>query len=364
MKSLIYTFGAVAVLILAFSCGTPKKQQTPPPPKPDTLTVFMIGDVMMHSPQLKHDCHTFFQHICKPLAEADIAIANMEFSLGGEPYTGYPQFSAPDYYAEYMAEIGTDVFLTANNHILDRRSKGLTRTLDFYRAMKDSVLFTGAAASEEERNANYPLIVDAKGIRLALVNFTYGTNGIFVEGWPNTNYMDSTDVKAAIERAKAQDADFIIALPHWGEEYHMIHSAEQEKWAKWLVKQGCNLIVGGHPHSVQDTTHIGRVPVIYSLGNAVSNQYQHETQIELATTLRFVKWGSKSIMLEPQVRYMWCSRPGGLGTSYYTIFVDEWLDKRDKWQNPADYDKMVSTWNLVRKTTKVQYEENNQAGSN
>lgn len=362
MKALIRILGTAAAFLTLSCCGISNKPQPPQPPKPDTLTVFVIGDVMMHSPQLRHDCHNFFKHICKPLAEADIAIANMEFSLGGKPYTGYPQFSAPDYYAEYMAEIGTDVFLTANNHILDRGSKGLTRTLDFYRSMKDSVLFTGSAASELERDETYPLIIDAKGIRLAIVNFTYGTNGIFVEGWPNANYMDSTEVKAAIGRAKDKDADFIIAMPHWGEEYNMIHSREQERWAEWLVEQGCDLIIGGHPHSVQDSTHIGRVPVIYSIGNAVSNQSQHETQIELAATLRFVKWGSRSIMLEPELRYMWCSRPAGLGASYHTIFVDEWLDRRDQWQNPADYDRMVSIWEKVKKKTGVKYEENDHTG--
>lgn len=336
------------LLPFAGRCGVEEQPLTAPARKPDTLSVFVIGDVMSHTPQLHYDCNTFFQHIRGPLENADIAIANIEFPLGGEPYTGYPRFSGPDRYADYMASIGTDIFLTANNHILDQGKRGLMRTLTRYRSMSDSVRFTGAAENERERNALYPLIVDARGMRLALVNFTYDTNGILVSGWPNTNYMDTTDVAAAIHRAKLQEADFIIAFPHWGEEYNIIHSPAQERWANWLVEQGVDLIVGGHPHSVQDTTHIGGVPVIYSLGNAVSNQSQPGTQLELAATLRFVRQGSRCHMLEPELRYMWCSRPGGLGDSYYTIFVDEWLGRRDEWSGKSDYDTMVSTMERIR----------------
>lgn len=324
------------------------------PPKPDTLSVFIIGDVMTHTPLLHYDCNTFFQHIKDSVAAADIAIANIEFPLGGPPYSGYPRFSGPDRYADYMASIGTDIFLTANNHILDRDAAGITRTLEYYKAMGDSVRFTGAACSEAERDSNYPLIIDAKGMRLALVNFTYDTNGIFTEGWPNTNYMDTTDVAAAIGRAKAQNADFIIVLPHWGEEYQVIHSPEQELWANWLVDQGADLIIGGHPHSIQDTTHINGVPVIYSLGNAVSNQSQPGTQLELAATVRFVHQEDSSSMMEPQLHFMWCSRPGGLGNSYYTFFVDEWLGRRDEWAGKSDYDLMVSTYDRIRAQSGVE----------
>lgn len=344
------------MMTLAGGCGGGRGETAAPqpaPPRPDTLSVFVIGDVMSHVPQLHYDCNTFFQYIKDTLAAADIAIANMEFPLGGAPYTGYPLFSGPDRYADYMASIGTDIFLTANNHILDRGQTGAKRTLEYYRAMSDSVRFTGAAGSEEERNANYPLIVDAKGIRLALVNFTYDTNGIYYSGWPNTNYMDTTDVAAAIRRAKDQNADFIIALPHWGEEYQVIHSLAQERWASWMVGQGVDLIVGGHPHSIQDTAHIAGVPVIYSIGNAVSNQSQPGTQLELAATLRFVHQESGNTLLEPQLHFMWCSRPGGLGNSYYTIFVDEWLGRRDEWLGKWEYDLMASTYDRLRAASGV-----------
>ena len=82
---------------------------------PDTVSVFIIGDVMMHRPQLKRDHRMFLHHIAPKMKEADFAVANMEFPLGGTPYSGYPAFCAPDYMLEYLAECGTDVVLTANN---------------------------------------------------------------------------------------------------------------------------------------------------------------------------------------------------------------------------------------------------------
>lgn len=334
----------IIVLSLA-SCKMGAQQQQPqeePQPSSDTVSVFMIGDVMMHSVQLKYDCKHFFKYIQHKMKDADVGIANMEFSLGGEPYTGYPMFSAPDRIAHYMAEIGTDVFLTANNHILDRRSKGLVRTLDVYRSMKDSVLFTGSFGSEQEKEDIYPLIVESKGIKLALVNFTYGTNGLFVEGCPNTNYMDSTEIKAAIDRAKAKNADFIVALPHWGEEYHFKHSKNQEKWARWLIDQGCDAIIGTHPHVVQDTTFINNKPVIYSLGNSVSNMTQRERMLEMAVTMRFVKCGEEKQILTPELHYMWNARPGKLENNFCTIFIDEWKGRRDEWILKSDYDDMVA----------------------
>lgn len=103
--------------------------------QPDTLTIVLIGDVMMHARQLDYDCRTFLEPIRSRLEAADIAIANMEFTLAGAPYSGYPAFSAPDAYADYVADCGVDVFLMANNHILDKGRTGLQRTMGKYRAM-------------------------------------------------------------------------------------------------------------------------------------------------------------------------------------------------------------------------------------
>lgn len=325
-----------------------------PPPRPvpgpaDTTELFIIGDVMMHSKQLEHDCEYFFKYITPRMQKADFCIANMEFPLGGEPYTGYPAFSTPDWYAEYIARCGTDVFLTANNHILDRGTKGLKRTIRVYDRMVDSlgIRYTGVG--------NEPLILNHRGLRIALVNFTYGTNIGAQVLKPDVMRMRRKDVGHAIDEARKAGADFIVALPHWGIEYRLRHDETQEDWARWLAEQGCCAIVGSHPHVVQDTSHVRGVPVVYSLGNAVSNMSVENTRLELAVTLRFVRdYGTGTVrMLEPELDFMWCTLPGRLTSSYATVFIKEWANRRSDWLTPSDYDNMMATLERVKAATGI-----------
>ena len=335
--------------------------------RPDTVSITFLGDVMMHAKQLDYDYTDFLSELGGITRDADISIANMEFTLGGRPYTGYPAFSAPDGYARYATEIGVDVFLTANNHILDKGQKGLSRTLDVYSSMKDSVgvQYTGTAPDEAVDTLINPLIVVGKGVRIALVNFTYGTNSSVETSWPHVKRMDKPGVAEMIERAKRRGADFIVAVPHWGIEYSLTHSYRQQDWASWLAGQGVDLIVGTHPHVVQDTTHIGGVPVIYSLGNAVSNMSAENTRLELAARVKIVSRpdGSKQ-MLEPELIWLWCTLPGKLRNTYTTIPVADYIGRRDEWIDPSDYDNMISTYKRVTKATGIAYEENHQTGSN
>lgn len=373
------SFYIALLLILLFSPGSaaqfrrsaPAPEYVPlvpeyeiPFPRPlhdalDTLSVYIIGDVMMHSPQFSKDHRIFFSNIAPKMRGADICIANMEFTLAGPPYSGYPAFSSPEYIAGYMADdCGTDVFLTANNHILDKGTKGIRRTLEIYDGLADSlgIRHTGSALDENQRQANYPLILERKGFRIALINFTYGNNLGPQDKWPMVNEMKENDIHAAFERAKEQEAEFIIALPHWGVEYQLRHSSQQERWAKWLIDEGADVIVGGHPHVVQDTTHIKGVPVFYSLGNAVSNMSIENSRLELAVTLRFVvdRASGEKTMLEPQLDFMWCTLPGNLTGSYATIYVKEWANRKDDWLIPSDFENMIATYDRVKAATGIE----------
>ena len=330
------------------------------PSGPDTVTVAIIGDVMMHARQLEYDHHPFLERISGALRDVDFAVANMEFPLGGKPYAGYPAFSTPDYYAWYAADdCGIDVFLTANNHVLDRGPAGLVRTLDVYDRICDSlgVRQTGAGRDARELEETYPLTLFLHGIRIALVNFTYGTNYVPTQAWPAVNRMDREAVGAAIRRARELGADFVVALPHWGTEYQLRHDATQQSWAKWLAEQGADAVVGSHPHVVQDTTHIQGVPVIYSLGNAVSNMSLTNTRIGLMAILRFVHdpLDGQKRMLEPELRFTWCTLPGMLlGDSYATLFVKEWAGRRGDWLTPSDFDNMMSSYRRVLNATGIE----------
>ena len=229
----------------------------------DTVSITFIGDVMQHGRQLQsalkdgqspnnplsYDYSLTFRHIEKKLKEADIAVANMEFPLAIPPYSGYPVFSAPESVAWQANESGIDLFLLANNHIVDKGKRGLLNTLDTYDQMEGR--YIGAYRNPEEEMELNPVLYNIKGIRVAFINFTYGTNGFPVPEPCVVNLMDSTRVKETIGRAKMMGADMIVCAPHWGEEYSLKPSGNQKKWAKMLQREGVNIIIGGHPHVPQ-----------------------------------------------------------------------------------------------------------------
>lgn len=301
-----------------------------PAPPPDTITIRIIGDVMLHTGQIEvartrgragtFNYTPFLDSIAPALKEADLAIAGMEFTMAGEPYTGYPAFSAPDSYAEYLADCGIDIFLCANNHILDKRVRGLKRTiavLDTLEA-RGRIRYAGIAAPEDTlRN---PLIVRVKDQSIAIVNFTYGTNV-----YPELDHyivlqQRRDEILPLFDRARELGADFILVCPHWGDEYVLTHNSLQEEWATLLAEAGADAIIGAHPHVVQDSDNIktsdGRlVPVYYSIGNAVSNMSAPNTQDELMVTLTITE--GKLIAIDHT--WLHCYLPGQLTDSYTTI---------------------------------------------
>lgn len=339
----------------------------------DTLTIRFIGDVMMHSNQIanarrgasEYDFSSYFSRIEDKIREADLAVANLEFTLAGEPYSGYPCFSAPDTLASYLADCGFDIFLAANNHIFDKGTKGAERTAGIYRRLADErgVMFTGLAGNEDELKDNNPLIFRRKGIKLALLNFTYGTNMGLGSHWPKTNYLSSRQqIISALSEAEEKDSDITIALPHWGTEYVLAHSSRQEETAAWLADNGADIIIGAHPHVIQDFQTLPvqdmggtkEVPVAYSLGNAVSNMSAKNTQLELMATLKIVREGNGDIRMLPlEFTYLWCSRPGGYSDSYTVIPVADFAGRRDEWKNGWDYDRMMETYRHVSKVTGI-----------
>ena len=328
----------------------------------DTIRLCFAGDMMMHSRQMEYSYKSYFRKTEDIFRNADITIANMEFTLAGEPHSGYPQFSAPDDYADYMAKTGIDVFLCANNHILDKGSEGAERTLQQYRNLGTTygIRFTGAASSQEELESTTPLILRHRNFSIALINFTYGTNLGSTAHWPRINYMRQKEfLKTALQKADSLSS-FTIVLPHWGEEYQLLHSESQEETARWLIESGADLIVGTHPHVIQDMARIDGVTVAYSLGNTVSNMSAPNTQLGMILIVTLVMDGNGEVRLcslEPV--FTWCSRPGGYGNSYIVLPVEDHIGKRDEWQGAWDYDKMIDTYERVRHIHKNEQQKDN-----
>ena len=261
------------------------------------LSLLIAGDLMQHGPQIKaalqpdgtYNYDECFARVKSEIEQADVAIGNFEVTLGGKPYTGYPQFRAPDEYLQACIDAGFDILLTANNHCLDSHRKGLERTI----MMMDSlgVPHLGTYINKEERDKSYPFLLEKNGMRIVLLNFTYGTNGIALEAPNVVNLIDTVEIRADIEKAKAMEPDVIIALPHWGIEYQQLPSQQQRELAKWLFDNGVDHVIGGHPHVAQplelneDSTHL----VAWSLGNVISNQSKPNTYGGYMVRLEFTK---------------------------------------------------------------------------
>lgn len=265
-----------------------------PTPKPEPVfaeAVWLgVGDIMSHSPQLpgaydaatdSYDFDPFFEHVTPILSGGDWVMANLETPIGGADfgYTGYPTFNAPIELAEALRNAGFNLLSTANNHSLDKGEKGLLRTLENVKSL-DLTPF-GTAASQEEADA--PVIAERNGIRMGLLSYTYGTNGIPIPtGKPYlVNLIDETKIKADISKLNEAGADLVTIALHFGNEYQTTPSEDQKTLARSLVAAGADIIAGSHPHVVQpyemvDTFDKAGNPkqalIIYSMGNFISNQ--------------------------------------------------------------------------------------------
>jgi len=263
---------------------------TIPVTKNDTVSLIFTGDIMGHSPQFQAaynpSTKTYNYDICfqavKPyIADVDYAIANLEVPLAGAPYSGYPNFSSPDALLDGLKNAGYDIMLTANNHVLDRGKKGLERTI---RTIKNrNLLCAGSYVDKLQRDSTYPIMLEKKGLKIALLNCTYGTNW-GVTTFPNmVNYLDTIQILNDIAKAKAQKADILIMTVHWGTEYELKNNSIQRNFAQFFAQNGINLVIGSHPHVIQNSEFIYgkdsvRVPVFYSLGNSISNQKDPNTE--------------------------------------------------------------------------------------
>ena len=268
---------------------------------PSTASLYFAGDAMQHIAQIESALQTdgtysykeCFTYVKEQVSEANLAICNLEVTLGGEPYRGYPQFSAPDEFASALKDAGFDILLTANNHCLDRRNKGLIRTLDVLDSI--GIAHVGTYRDSAERDSLYPYLTTVNNITFAILNYTYGTNGIPANPPCIVNLIDTTQILIDINKARSKKADVIIACMHWGDEYVLKQNKTQEQLTDWLIANGVNHIIGNHPHVIQPTElrkdkyNGGHHFIAYSLGNYISNMSARNTDIGLSATLRFSK---------------------------------------------------------------------------
>ena len=306
----------------------------------EEATIVFAGDAMQHQVQLDNarradgtysytDC---FDKIAPWVTQADYAVVNLETTLGQGGFTGYPCFCSPDSYARALRDAGFDLFLTANNHTLDRRDRGLRRTA----AMLDSlgVDHIGTYTDARQRSERLPLIKDIKGFKVAFLNYTYGTNGIKIQGDVVVDYIDRQRIAADIKACRRAGAELVIVMPHWGIEYQLINDASQRALARHMLESGADAVIGGHPHVIQpmkmtasEADSLGRRPVVYSMGNFISGMRTEPTRGGAMVQLTLSRGAAGRARIKDGSYRLVFTLPGTPGKQgHRLIFVDEDTD--------------------------------------
>ena len=321
-----------------------------PIPEDINIKMSVIGDIMCHDSQYKdayvkdsdsYDFSYVFSDIQKYIQTADIAVGNLETTFAGKErgYSNYPTFNTPEQLAYNLKTLGIDLLSTANNHSLDKGYKGLVSTLDF---LDDAgIAHTGTYRSEEEQNQIS--IQNVKGITMAFLSFTYGTNGIPVPSGKDycVNLIDEDLILKQINLAKEQNPDMICVFMHWGVEYQTKQNKTQENLADFLFKNGVDVILGGHPHVLQPmekreitledgTTKDGFI--IYSLGNFISGQNKLPRQSSAILDLGITKNGETGKISIDEVTYtpIYMYRgPAGKLQRYKVLDIESNIQKFD-----------------------------------
>ena len=243
------------------------------------------GDVLSHTPVIAqalaygdqsewpYDYRPMFADVADRIADADLAVCVLEtpVSADNSGLTGYPTFNAPRELVDALIAAGYDGCSTASNHSLDRGPSGVRTTLD----QMDRVGLGHAGMARSQAEAADPQIYDVGGIAIAHLSWTYGLNGLLRpvdEQWL-VNVNELAPIVAEAERATAAGADLVVLSIQWGNEYQRDPSNEQLTLAEALTASGAiDLVIGNHVHVVQPVDVVNGVPVVYGLGNSLSNQ--------------------------------------------------------------------------------------------
>lgn len=289
--------------------------------EPITFTLTSLGDTLCHNTQYwdaynsktdEYDFSYVYEDIKNYTLSSDITIGSLETTFAGKEkgYSNYPTFNTPDSLATALKDIGVDVVSLAGNHALDYGYSGLCRTIDVFDNIGLSHLGTYKTAEDQEKI----LMKDVKGVKIAFINYTYGTNGIPLPSGKDfcVNLIDKDFIKKQINQAKEQNVDMIVACMHWGTEYRTTANSEQKDLANFLFENGVDVILGNHPHvlepmekktiTLQDGT-TKDVFVVYALGNFTADQRDEITRDSAILNLTITKNSNGKISID-KVNYI------------------------------------------------------------
>ncbi|MDD3839571.1 MAG: CapA family protein [Clostridia bacterium] len=342
-------------------------EEQPEPTRIEKAKITAVGDIMMHNTQIwaGHDKSTdsynfdhFFEDIKEYINSSDLAIANLETTLAGKDreYTGYPMFNAPEQLADALKEAGFDVITTANNHSLDRREYGVVKTIDHLE--RAGLKHTGTYRTEQEYDNI--LITDVNGIKISILSYTYGTNGIPLEKPYLVNLIDMNKIKSDVDKAKTLGSDLIISCMHFGDEYQRQPSDQQKQIVDSLFGMGVDIVLGSHPHVLQPmeirevTDQKGRnkkVFAIYSLGNFISAQNKQFRDSGIILNIQVEKNFNDDVTEVKSVDYIptWVNVYNAGGAKKYRVVavqkaINDYEAGSDSLLNKTDYNRLKAVW--------------------
>lgn len=307
-----------------------------------------------------------YKYVKEFISSADLAIADYEGTIDERmPLSGYPLFNAPSSVVKYIKDAGYDVFTLAQNHILDSGLEGLKSTAKIF---KDGGMDIFGVYTDIPREKSEILVKNVNGIRIALLAYCYGFNGLesnLTEEEYNNHMSDLNEVKIKEEIEKAEKiADITIVFPHMGIEYQLEPTEEQIRLFDKMIDWGADVVLGGHPHVLEPTKTIQKDGknkfIIYSMGNFISNQRietldnkwtERGVLVDLdiekdktGTYIKGVKLHPTWVIRSPQDR---SSSEGYQLYNYSTVICEDVIKNRGKYSeiNDDDFKRIENAYN-------------------
>ena len=320
---------ALVLTLMLSACSLFSKLQTPPPTLPPPqdvqqpsenhtepevkesyLELIAVGDNLIHNTVFRaaktdngYDFKSMYAPVQSLIQSADIAFVNQEAPLATDIYaaSGYPNFNAPQEVGRDLVKEGFDIVNEANNHAMDKGYKAVLSTVEFWKS-QSGVIMTGMYDSEADRDT--PRILEKNGIKVGILSYTYGTNGIPVPADKPylVSLIDKNRMKTDIAQLRGK-CDVLVVSMHWGVEYNLSVTDEQKDLAKFLTEQGADLIIGHHPHVIEPAEWItaangNKAFCVYSLGNFISSQQKRVTMLGGMLKITIKKDADQKISIE------------------------------------------------------------------
>jgi len=331
-----------------------------------TISISVVGDLMCHAPQFEYarvekdsfDFNPVYRNVKKYLESSDFTFGNLETVTAGKEsggYTGYPFFNTPASYLTALKDVGFDLLITANNHSLDRSEKGILKTINEINSR--NINYVGTYTSQRDRDSIR--IFDIKGIKVAVLAYSYGTNGNPIPKGKNylINLIDYDLIEKDIQSAKINGAELVLVHFHFGEEYKREPVQFQKDVVNKTIELGADIIIGGHPHVLQpinfyktNNAKLDSGFVAYSMGNFFSNQRDRYKDAGMILTINIKKDFANNKIDISEVKYLptWVFKGNTIKGKEYLIMPSTNITDTTISLTKTQNEKMNQAFNDIR----------------